>query len=121
MLDEFMQLSVAQGQGRPGRWFLILGALVAASFLLGLTWVIAALRLSSLCLLSSTVLGHDLNTAFDRIAGGLGGLLYCCVLFGFLILIRTKPVFDGGADRILVLFAIVWAGDSAAYYGGRAI
>jgi phosphatidate cytidylyltransferase len=54
-----------------------------------------------------------IETAQARIAAGLSGVLYCSFLIGFLIFLSR--------DSILVLFAVIWAGDSAAYYGGRAL
>ena len=47
MLDEYLQLSVATGHSRPGRWFLIPGALVAASFFYYPGGVVAALTLAA--------------------------------------------------------------------------
>jgi phosphatidate cytidylyltransferase len=119
MLDEYLALSVAKGKTRPGRWFLFMGAMVTASFVLTYGSIGLALTASALCLLTSTVLGHDLENSFDRVAAGLSGLIYCCVLPGFLVLIRTKAASGSGAGQMLVLFAVVWAGDSAAYFGGR--
>jgi phosphatidate cytidylyltransferase len=47
-----------------------------------------------------------------RAAAGLTALVYCGFLLGFLVPLPR--------DLILLLFVIVWVGDSAAYYGGRA-
>ncbi len=120
MLNEYLALSAARGKGRPGWWFLVAGGLVTASFVWTYAAVLLALTAAAICLLTSTVSGHELEGAFDRIAAGLSGLVYCCVLLGFLILIREKTAAGSGADQLLVVFAVVWVGDSAAYYGGRA-
>jgi phosphatidate cytidylyltransferase len=40
------------------------------------------------------------------------GLLYCGVLPGFMVILSRY--------ELLVLFSLIWAGDSAAYYAGRA-
>jgi phosphatidate cytidylyltransferase len=43
---------------------------------------------------------------------GLAAIVYCSVTLGFLVILPRESIF--------VLFAIIWAGDVAAYYGGRA-
>ena len=50
----------------------------------------------------------------DRNADGIGlsSILYCPITLGFTIFMPRK--------QILLLFAIIWIGDSAAYYCGRA-
>jgi phosphatidate cytidylyltransferase len=111
MLDEYFKVTVAGGGKAPGRWFLFVGGLVAASFFGGGNWVIAALAFATLCLMTSTIF-TSIPDAASRVATGLSGTLYCAFLFGFLIWIPRLS--------ILMLFAIIWAGDSAAYYGGRA-
>jgi len=40
------------------------------------------------------------------------GMVYCCVLLGFIVWLPRHT--------ILVLMGTIWAGDVAAYYGGRA-
>jgi phosphatidate cytidylyltransferase len=40
-------------------------------------------------------------------------MVYCCVLLGFLVWLPRHLV--------LVLMGTIWAGDAAAYYGGRAL
>jgi phosphatidate cytidylyltransferase len=41
------------------------------------------------------------------------GMVYCCVLLGFIVWLPGRTV--------LVLMGTIWAGDAAAYYGGRAL
>lgn len=113
MLDEFLNMSAATGIGRPGRWFLVPGGLVAASFLYYPGGVVFSAAAAALCLTTSSVFGQDLQKAFGRVSAGLGGMVYCAVLPGFLLLLPRPAIF--------VLFAVIWAGDSAAYYGGRAL
>jgi len=115
MLEEYFQLSVARGHPRPGRWFVLPGALVAASFAAGDLWIVRSLAAAAILLMTSSVLHSALDDAFVRVAVGLSGMVYCSFLLGFLLLIA-----EPSRDRVLVLFAIVWAGDAAAYYGGRA-
>jgi len=43
----------------------------------------------------------------------VSSVVYCSLTLGFLILIPREWIF--------VLFAIIWVGDTAAYYGGRAL
>jgi phosphatidate cytidylyltransferase len=54
---------------------------------------------------------RDVKNAFSRAMTGLSGLMYCSILLGFLVLLSR--------DAVLTLFAIIWAGDTGAYYGGR--
>jgi phosphatidate cytidylyltransferase len=53
-----------------------------------------------------------METAFGRVSTGLGGLVYCAVTLGFLVLMPREFVF--------LLLVIVWVGEAAAYYCGRA-
>jgi phosphatidate cytidylyltransferase len=57
------------------------------------------------------------------------GVCYIGALFPFLVLLRGFPVDDfarrapmgeAGAWVVLTVLAVIWAGDSAAYFGGRA-
>src|SRR5262245_7092145 len=112
MLHEFLQLTGTVMGDRPGSWFLFAAVWVAASFVGGAMWVLTALAASTISLLAVGVFAGDLKKAIARVAAGLSGLLYCAFLFGFVILLSR--------DSILMLFAIVWVGDTAAYYGGRA-
>lgn len=112
MLEEYFELTVSSGGTRPGRWFLLPGGLVAVSFAGGSSWVVASLVTATLYLMTSCVF-TTIEGALSRVVSGLSGVLYCSFLIGFLVLLSR--------DSILVLFAIIWAGDSAAYYGGRAL
>jgi phosphatidate cytidylyltransferase len=111
-VDEFASLGAKKGIGRPAKWFLILPALVSVSFLGGPERVIEALIVAALVVMSTASFGSSLETALGEVAIGLSGLVYCAVTLGFLVLMQRQA--------ILLLFAIIWVGDSAAYYGGRA-
>jgi phosphatidate cytidylyltransferase len=111
-VEEFLRLAATRGIGRPNRWFLVPAALVTISFIGGPAWVLTALTAATIALLTVTTFGHSLEAAFGHVAAGLAGVLYISVTLGFLVLL--PPEF------ILFLFAIIWAGDAAAYYGGRA-
>jgi len=61
---------------------------------------------------------RDVASAVPNMAATLLAVLYVAGLAGFFILIRAL---DGGNHFIVLLFMIVWFGDSAAYYGGRSL
>ena len=111
--DEFLALGEKKGISRPRRWFLAMPALVVMSFLQGPEWAAASLVAAAVLLMTATVLAGKIETGFDIVLTGLSSLVYCALTLGFLILI-PRP-------WILVLLAIVWVGDAAAYYGGRAL
>jgi len=111
-VEEFLSLGAARGIGRPGRWFLALAVLITASFVGGADWVLSTLALSVIALLTVSIFSHPIDTTLGRAGVGLGSVLYCCLPLGFLLWLPR--------ELILLLFAIIWAGDSAAYYGGRA-
>ena len=113
-LDEFLKISAIDESDRVGRWFLPFGAAVTASFYLGSEWIVATLALSLLVLMSLT-LAAPVSVTRNRVTGATAGLVYTCMLPGFLILLSRS------SDAVLVLLGVVWAGDIAAYYGGRAL
>jgi phosphatidate cytidylyltransferase len=110
--DEFASLGTQKGIGRPQKWFLILPALVSFSFLGGPERVVQAVIIGALVLMSTAVFSPSIERALGDIGIGLSSLVYCAVTLGFLVLMQRQA--------ILLLFAIIWVGDSAAYYGGRA-
>jgi phosphatidate cytidylyltransferase len=112
-MEEFLSLAYMKGIGRPGRWFLIPAALVTFSFMGGSGWIATFLAFAAILLMTATVFSEPIDTALGRVGMGLGGLVYCCMTLGVLIVMPR--------ELILLLFAIIWAGDSAAYYGGRAL
>jgi phosphatidate cytidylyltransferase len=69
--------------------------------------------IAALLLMSETVVKASIESALGEVALGLSSLIYCAVTLGFLVLMQRRA--------ILLLFAIIWVGDSAAYYGGRAL
>lgn len=110
--EEFMELGAVRGIGRPGKWFVLPVAMVGASFMGGAEWVLTSLAFSVLLLLTVTAFAGSLETALGRSATGLGALLYCGFTLGFFVLLPR--------ELVLFLLVIIWVGDSAAYYGGRA-
>jgi|SRR5579862_4000214 len=111
-VEEFFNLAEKQGIGRPGRWFLLPAAGVSVSFLWGFGWVLGAVVLAALLVMSAAVFAGSLQAAFGRVGMGLGSIVYCPLTLGFLVVMPR--------EKILLLLAIIWAGDTAAYYGGRA-
>ncbi|PYS54108.1 MAG: phosphatidate cytidylyltransferase [Acidobacteria bacterium] len=112
-VEEYLSLGAVSGIGRPGKWFLAPAVLVTTSFIGGADWVLSTLALSAIALLTAAIFDHPIEAVLGRVAVGLSGVLYCCVPLGFLVLLPR--------ELTLLLFAIIWAGDSAAYYGGRAL
>ncbi len=115
-VEEFLSLGAALGPGgpgRPGRWFLAPAGSVTVSFIGGAPWVLTTVTFSTLMLMTAAVFAGPVQTAFNRVAAGLSAIVYCCITLGFLVLLPR--------ELILTLFAIIWVGDSAAYYGGRSL
>jgi phosphatidate cytidylyltransferase len=110
-LEEFLNLFATKERARPGKWFLLPGALVTASFAWGLSNAAVGVILAALVLMVGAAFSNPLEGALEKVAGGLAGVTYCCLLTGSILLLSR--------NWILVLFAIVWVGDSAAYYCGR--
>jgi phosphatidate cytidylyltransferase len=111
-VDEFLALAERKGIGRPDRWFLAPAALVGVAFIGGGGWVLTVFASSTLALMTVTIFSEPIETALGRVAAGLGSVAYCSLTLGFLVLIPR--------ELILALFAIIWVGDTAAYYGGTA-
>jgi phosphatidate cytidylyltransferase len=111
-VEEFLSLGLRKEIGRPGRWFLIPAALVTISFIGGFGWVVTTLILGAMILLTGTIISGPLESAFGRVGVGMSSVVYCSVPLGFFVMIPR--------ELILLLYVIIWSGDSAAYYGGRA-
>lgn len=112
-VDEFLALAAKRGIGRPGRWFLVFAASVAMSFLGGSSWVLGAVVFATLVLMAGSILYPSTEAALGRVGMGLSSIVYCPLTLGFIVLIPR--------EQVLLLFAIVWIGDAAAYYCGRAM
>jgi phosphatidate cytidylyltransferase len=74
--------------------------------------------LAGIAILTSSVVifSPPIETALGRVGMGLGSVLYCAFTLGFLVLIRETM----SREWVLILFLIIWIGDTAAYYCGRA-
>ena len=111
-VDEFLSLTAKERSSRPGRWFLVAAAAVAMSFLGGSCWVLGTTVCAAIVLMSTAVFTGAIETAQERITRGLSSIVYCPLTLGFMVMMPR--------EQILLLFAIIWSGDTAAYYGGRA-
>jgi phosphatidate cytidylyltransferase len=110
-VNEFFALATTKGIAPPGRWFLLAAGLVAISFLWDAGVVMGAVLAAALALMTAAIFTSSIESAFGRVGVGLGSIIYCPVMLGYLLWLTR--------DQILLLFAIIWVGDSAAYYGGR--
>lgn len=109
--DEFLAMTALGGLRRPGRWVLASGVLVTLAFSGGYGWVVGALigQLLLLSVVSMRAVGRAQHLGY--ITSGVGGTVYACMLPGFFLVLP--------ASGLWTLLVTVWAGDTAAYYGGR--
>ena len=110
-LEELLVLGVSRLGARPGRWVLLLGAAVTASFAYGPLWVLAAVTVAMLVTAGVTPFSVSLEESLPKAALAMFGIVYCSLLPGFLVLMPRYMV--------IVLLGIVWIGEAAAFYGGR--
>ena len=110
-LHELFLLGSIRLKMQPPRWVLVIGFLTALAFVGGVSWGLAAATAALLVSMILMTFTPPMDEVLPRMAMTALGLLYCCVLLGFLI--ALPPALR------LVLLATVWFGDAAAYYGGR--
>lgn len=110
-LEELMDLGAVRLSTRPGRWVLLLGAAVTASFAGGPSWVLGAIAVTMLVAAGVTTFSVSLEESLPKAALAIFGVIYCCFLLGFLLVMRR--------EMVLAVLGIVWIGDAAAFYGGR--
>jgi phosphatidate cytidylyltransferase len=80
-------------------------------------WFIAVNTLSVVaCLIYALGPGTEQSLSLPAIAGTLLGLFYIAWLLNYLLYLRRLPQ---GRGLVMLLFFIIWAGDSGAYYVGR--
>lgn len=120
-VQEFYRLG-ASFHLAPYRW---LGACVTAGLVVALalpldarTWIGLATAAWMLVLVRSLALPHRLATSAPDAGFTLLGIGYCGLLLGLLGAIRQLPV---GTAWLIFLLAVVWLGDIAALYVGRAL
>jgi phosphatidate cytidylyltransferase len=78
----------------------------------GTSWVLVVAAGALLIAMTAIALEGPSESTFLKMAVAALGILYCSVLFGFIVLLRR--------ELVVLLLVIIWAGDTAAYYGGRA-
>jgi phosphatidate cytidylyltransferase len=110
-LEELLALGATRLGTRPGRWILLLGAAVTVSFAGGPAWILGALTVTMLVVAGVTTFSVSLEEALPKAALAIMGVVYCCLLLGFLILMQR--------ELVIALLGVVWVGDAAAFYGGR--
>jgi phosphatidate cytidylyltransferase len=111
----FARVGVVAARG-PG---LVLGALVVAAFAaVGRQWLVPlALSLAVVgCLALGLVQTVRSGAASAGIALTLLGVCYCAWLLGHVVWLRAL---EHGAALTLVLLAVTWAGETAAFFVGR--
>jgi len=111
--NELMAFGGARLGARPGAWTAIAGAAVTASFVGDATWVMTVLAAAFIFCFAVLTFDGSLESMLPQSGLVALGMVYCCVLLGFVIWLRPHAV--------LVLMGTIWAGDAAAYYGGRAL
>ncbi|HEX5000401.1 MAG TPA: phosphatidate cytidylyltransferase [Terriglobia bacterium] len=117
--DELLALGAARGGRRASRIITPLAGAVAASFVWEEGSVLLVLAVALLIVMTTIAFAEPLEFSLPRISLAAFGLLYCGVLPGLLVgLVVQAPM---GRLLVLVLLGIVFAGDTAAYYGGRAL
>lgn len=110
-LDEFLGMVSKRELRCPGRWWLAPGAAVTLSFSMGPVWIVWSLVACLLGLSIVSIAGGLAREHLEYFSFGIAGLVYACLLPGFLLLMESPLLW--------VLLTTVWAGDIAAYYCGR--
>jgi phosphatidate cytidylyltransferase len=111
-LDEFFRLKALSGSDTPGRWFLPFGAVVTLAFIGEPESVVGAFLLA-MGAIAAASLAAGAASLRRRITTAAWGIFYTCLLLGFLIWLPRSAIF--------VLLGIIWIGDAAAFYVGRAL
>jgi phosphatidate cytidylyltransferase len=111
--NELMTFGAARMGSRPGSWTAVAGAAVTASFVGDSVWVLTILTASFVFCLAVLTFERPLDSMLPNASLIALGMVYCCLLPGFLVWLPARVV--------LVLMGTIWAGDAAAYYGGRAL
>jgi phosphatidate cytidylyltransferase len=109
---ELMTFGTSRMGSCPGGWTAVAGAAVTASFVGDAAWVLTILSAAFIFCLVVMMVEGTLVTMIPNASLVAMGLVYCCVLLGFIVWLPRHTV--------LVLMGTIWAGDAAAYYGGRA-
>lgn len=80
---------------------------------------LAALSSAALAIMLTGLFSFgSMDKAAPTLTAGLAGLLYVALFMSFFALLRRDPG-EEGRYWILMLLAVVWAGDTGAYFAGR--
>jgi phosphatidate cytidylyltransferase len=109
---ELITFGASRMESRPGGWTAVAGAAVTASFVGDSAWVLTILSAAFIFCLVVMIVEGTLVTMLPNASLVAMGLVYCCVLLGFIVWLPRPTV--------LVLMGTIWVGDASAYYGGRA-
>jgi phosphatidate cytidylyltransferase len=110
--NELMTFGASRMGSRPGAWTAVAGAAVTASFVGDAAWVLTILTAAFAFCVAVMMFEGSLDPMLPNAGMVAMGMVYCCVLLGFVVWLPGHTV--------VALMGIVWAGDAAAYYGGRA-
>jgi len=110
---ELLNFSSTRLGTRPGGWTAVAGAAVTASFVGEAAWVMTILTAAFIFTIVVMTFEGSLESLIPTAGIVALGMVYCCVLLGFLVWLPPHVV--------LVLMGTIFAGDAAAYYGGRAL
>jgi phosphatidate cytidylyltransferase len=95
----------------------VLSFLLLLGFYLGTKFLLIATVLFPVVLFAAWFFrGKIMRVALDPIVYTLFGVFYVAGLGGYFLLIHRL---QGGSQMIMFLMLLIWAGDAAAYYGGR--
>jgi len=111
--NELMNFGASRMGSRPGSWTAVAGAAVTASFVGDSGWVLTILSASFVFCLAVMAFERPVDFMLPNATLVALGMVYCCLLPGYLVWLPARVV--------LVLMGTIWAGDAAAYYGGRAL
>lgn len=117
-LWEYLELA-ARGNALPVRavvYLAVLGVLLVAAY--RPAHLLAAVVGASLLVFAAPILRREgLAEVFPASAAGVFGLLYIAVPFALVLELRAA---EQGPRVVLYLLLLVWVGDTAAYFAGRA-
>jgi phosphatidate cytidylyltransferase len=110
---ELMTFGASRMGSHPVEWTAVAGAAVTASFVGDAAWVLTILASAFVFCFAVMMFEGSLESMLPNASLVAMGMVYCCVLLGFIVWLP--------AHAVLVLMGTIWAGDAAAYYGGRAL
>ncbi len=119
---EFVYLLRRSGWHASAFWSLLVGLAWFAQYLVD--WWQAAL-IVVLLMFGASILYTGVFRSLERFSGTIAALVYPAIMVGFLIDIRWKAnEVLGSQDAfwlVLMLFCLIWATDTGAYYTGRSM